>query len=207
MKKIAGVVLAAGMVACGSPQYNENPSESTAGLSASASAAQESKSFYDFSTESLEGEVFDFSQLKGKRVLVVNTASECGYTPQYEELQELYEQYGGENFTIVGFPSNDFGKQEPGTNEEIQEFCRKNFGVSFPMMAKTPVTGEDKHPVYQWLTAKERNGRKELEVQWNFNKFLVDENGTWFAYFPSRVKPMDERIVSFAKGEKDLKEE
>lgn len=207
MKKIAGVVLAAGMVACGSPQYNENPSESTSGLSASASNVQQSKSFYDFSTESLDGEVFDFSQLKGKRVLVVNTASECGYTPQYEELQELYEQYGGENFTIVGFPSNDFGKQEPGTNEEIQEFCRKNFGVSFPMMAKTPVTGEDKHPVYQWLTAKERNGRKELEVQWNFNKFLVDENGTWFAYFPSRVKPMDERIVSFAKGEKDLKEE
>ena len=161
---------------------------------------QQKQSLHDFSAESLNGEKFDFSQLKGKRVLIVNTASECGYTPQYEGLQQLYETYGGEGFTVVGFPSNDFGKQEPGSNEEIREFCRKNFGVSFPMMAKTPVTGKDKHPIYHWLTSKAQNGRKSVEVQWNFNKFLIDEEGNWVAYYPSDVKPMDQRIVAFAKG-------
>ncbi len=163
---------------------------------------REMKTLHDFTTTTLNGEEFNFSELKGKRVLIVNTASECGYTPQYEQLQQLYETYGGESFTIVAFPSNDFGGQEPGTDQEIAAFCEKNYGLSFPIMSKTPVTGKHKHEVYVWLTDKKRNGRKDVEVQWNFNKFLVDENGEWVAYFPSGVDPLDDRIIRFAEGDK-----
>lgn len=156
--------------------------------------------FHNFTTETLTGETFSFKSLKGKRVLVVNTASECGYTPQYEQLQELYENYGGEDFVVIGFPSNDFGGQEPGSNEEIKVFCEKNYGVSFPMMAKTPVKGEGQHPVYQWLTSKEMNGVADAEVSWNFNKFLIDEQGKWVAHYPSSVGPLDKKILDFAEG-------
>jgi len=163
--------------------------------------AEEANSFYDFKTETLMGEEFFFSNLKGKRVLVVNTASKCGYTPQYEQLQELYDTYGSEDFMVIGFPSNDFLKQEPGTNEEIAEFCKKNFGVTFPMMAKTPVKeGDHQHPVYAWLTHKDLNGVEDAKVSWNFNKFLIDENGKWVAHYSSKTSPMGEEIVSFAKG-------
>lgn len=162
---------------------------------------EEAKSFYDFKSETLMGEEFDFSKLKGKRVLVVNTASKCGYTPQYEELQELYEKHGGDKFTIVGFPSNDFMKQEPGSDEEIAEFCKKNYGVTFPMMSKTVVkTGDDQNPVYAWLTHKDQNGVDDAKVSWNFNKFLIDENGKWVAHYKSKTSPLDEEIVNFAEG-------
>lgn len=160
----------------------------------------EMKTLHDFTAKTLAGEDFDFSTLKGKRVLIVNTASECGYTPQYKQLQELYETYGGEDFIIIGFPSNDFGGQEPGSNEEIAAFCEKNFGVTFPMMDKIPVKGKDQHPVYAWLTQKEQNGVDDAKVRWNFNKFLIDENGHWVAYHPSGTDPLDEEIVAFAKG-------
>lgn len=159
------------------------------------------KTLHNFSSETLYGESFDFSQLKGKRVMIVNTASECGYTPQYEQLQKLYETYKDQNFTIIGFPSNDFGAQEPGDNKKIAEFCKKNFGVSFPMMAKTPVKGEGQHPIYTWLTQKDENGKADNEVKWNFNKFLIDEDGDWVAYYPSGTSPLDEEIVAFAQGE------
>lgn len=162
--------------------------------------SQSMNEFYDFSVTSLTGEVFNFSQLKGKRVLIVNTASECGYTPQYAQLQELYKMYGGENFTIVGFPSNDFGGQEPGSNEEIATFCQKNYGVSFPMMDKIIIKGEEMHPLYKWLTQKNLNGVSDAEVRWNFNKFLIDGNGNWVAYYGSKTEPLDEKIVAFAKG-------
>jgi glutathione peroxidase len=158
------------------------------------------KSLHDFNTQTLTGENFDFASLKGKRVLIVNTASECGYTPQYEQLQELYETYGGEDFTVVGFPSNDFGGQEPGSNEEIKAFCQKNFGVTFPMMAKTPVKGNDQHAIYSWLCNKDQNGVDNASVAWNFNKFLIDEKGHWVAYYPSNVGPLNERITNFAQG-------
>jgi len=158
------------------------------------------QNIHSYTSETLEGDVFDFSSLKGKRILIVNTASECGFTPQYEQLQELFEEYGGERFTIVGFPSNDFGRQEPGSNEEIKSFCQKNYGVSFPMMAKTPVKGKDQHPVYDWLTHKAKNGKEDATVQWNFNKFLVNENGEWVAHYPSNVSPLDEKIIAFAEG-------
>ena len=161
----------------------------------------EMKTLHDYQSQTLRGESFDFDKLKGKRVLIVNTASECGFTPQYEKLQELYENLGGEDFTIIGFPSNDFGGQEPGSDEDIKNFCQKNFGVTFPMMSKTPVTGDKAHPIYQWLTQESKNGVSDASVSWNFNKFLIDAQGRWVAHYPSQVSPLDDRIKAFARGE------
>ena len=140
------------------------------------------------------------NEYSGKVILVVNTASKCGFTPQYEDLQALNEKHGGEKFTIIGFPCNQFGKQEPGTNEEIASFCQKNYGVSFPMMDKIDVKGDEQAPIYQWLTDKELNGVDDAKVSWNFNKFLIDENGKWIAHHGSRTNPLDEEIVAFAMG-------
>lgn len=126
--------------------------------------------------------------------MIVNTASECGYTPQYKELEELYEKYK-EKLVIVGFPANNFGEQEPGSNAEIKTFCTKNYGVTFPMAAKISVKGEDMAPIYQWLTHKNLNGVLDAEVKWNFNKFLLDENGKMISYFPSKVTPMSAEIT------------
>jgi glutathione peroxidase len=162
--------------------------------------AEETFPFYGFQVKDINGEDFSFAQLKGKRVLIVNTASKCGYTPQYEGLQELYNSYGGDNFTIVGFPCNQFGNQEPGTNEDIKSFCEKNYGVSFLMMDKVDVKGDKQHPVYAWLTNVEMNKVDDARVKWNFNKFLIDENGNWVAHYGSGTKPMDEEIVNFASG-------
>ena len=134
--------------------------------------AQEQKSFYDFKVKDIYGDDFDLSQLKGKKVLVVNTASKCGNTPQYKDLEALYKEYGGDKFTIIGFPANNFLHQEPGTNEEILEFCEKNYGVSFPMMSKISVKGDDMDPLYHWLTHKTENGVMDSQVKWNFQKYL-----------------------------------
>jgi glutathione peroxidase len=150
---------------------------------------------YQFKVEGLEGGVIDFASFKGKKILVVNTASKCGYTPQYKELEALYEKYK-DKLVVVGFPANNFGGQESGTNKEIKEFCSQNFGVSFPMAAKVSVKGDDMHPLYQWLTQKSMNGVLDAEVKWNFGKFLVNEKGQLVAYFPSKVTPMSEEIVS-----------
>ena len=158
------------------------------------------KSFHDFVVNDIEGGEFDLSSLKGKKVLVVNTASKCGLTPQYKLLQALYEKYGGDNFTIVGFPANNFLKQEPGSNSEIKEFCEKNYGVSFPMMSKISVKGKDMHPVYQWLTKKEQNGLKDSKVSWNFQKYLIDENGKLIDYASPRTKPDNEKIINWITG-------
>lgn len=164
------------------------------------STPQTMSTFYDFTVPTLDGTEFDFSTLKGKRVLIVNTASECGYTPQYAQLQELYEMYGGDQFTIIGFPANDFGAQEPGSDAQIKTFCQANYGVTFPMMSKITVLGEQMHPVYRWLTSAELNGVGNGEVKWNFHKFLIDENGNWVTEYPSSVTPLDEQIVDFASG-------
>ncbi len=150
---------------------------------------------HSFKVEGLEGGTIDFSAYKGKKILIVNTASKCGYTPQYKELQVLYEQYQ-DKLVIVGFPANNFGGQEPGSSAEIQSFCEKNYGVSFPMAAKVSVKGDDMAPIYKWLTSKEANGVLDAEIRWNFNKFLIDENGKMIAYFPSKVTPMSDEIVS-----------
>ncbi len=158
------------------------------------------KSFYDFKVKDIEGNDFDLASLKGKKVLVVNTASKCGLTPQYKQLQSLYEQFGGEKFVIIGFPANNFMKQEPGTNEEIAEFCEKNYGVTFPMMGKISVKGDDMHPLYHWLTEKSNNGILDSEVGWNFQKYLIDEKGQLVKMVEPKVKPDDDQIVSWIKG-------
>ena len=155
---------------------------------------------HDFKVKDIEGNEFDLSDLKGKKVLVVNTASKCGLTPQYEKLQKLYETYGGEDFTIIGFPANNFANQEPGSNSEIATFCQKNYGVTFPMMSKISVKGDDMHPVYQWLTSKSKNRLKDSEVQWNFQKYLIDENGNLVEVVKPKVKPDDEKITAWIEG-------
>jgi len=157
--------------------------------------AQKAKTFHDFSAETIDGEMLNFKNFKGKKVLVVNVASKCGLTPQYEQLEELYKTYGGENFTIIGFPANNFLKQEPGSNAEIKEFCKLNYGVTFQIMSKISVKGEDIHPVYKWLTKKAENGVMDAEVSWNFQKFLIDENGKLIAMFPPKTSPMDAEII------------
>jgi glutathione peroxidase len=153
---------------------------------------------YDFKVGSLDGGTIDFSKYKGKKILIVNTASECGYTPQYADLEKLYEQYKSK-LVIVGFPANNFGGQEPGTNGEIKEFCKKNYGVTFPMAGKVSVKGDDIHPLFKWLTSKSENGVMDAEIKWNFTKFLLDENGKLLAVFPSKVNPMSEEITKFLK--------
>ena len=155
------------------------------------------KSFYDFAVKDIDGNDFNFSALKGKKVLIVNTASKCGFTPQYEQLEALYEKYGGEDFTVIGFPANNFLKQEPGTNDEIKAFCQKNYGVTFPMMEKISVKGDDIHPLYHWLTEKDQNGVMDSEVGWNFQKYLIDENGNLVEMLKSKVKPDDDKIIGW----------
>lgn len=188
------MAVAMSLISCGIDEH------SAANLQNAREMNQEVSDFYSLKAETIEGETFDFASLRGKRVLIVNTASKCGYTPQYEGLEALFKKYGGENFTVIGFPSNDFGMQEPGTNEDIQEFCQKNYGVSFQLMAKAPVKDKNKQPVYEWLTSKALNGVDDAKVSWNFNKFLVDENGKWVAHYGSGTEPMSEEIVSFASG-------
>jgi glutathione peroxidase len=152
--------------------------------------------FYDFKVKTLEGKDFDFASLKGKKVMIVNTASKCGNTPQYKELQDLYEQYGKE-LVIIGFPANNFANQEPGTNAEIRQFCTENYGVTFPMMAKISVKGKDMAPVYQWLTSKAKNGVMDSEVKWNFQKYLIDENGKLVNVIDPKQKPESDPIIGW----------
>jgi glutathione peroxidase len=154
-------------------------------------------SFYDFTVKDIDGEDYSLSQLKGKKVLVVNTASKCGLTPQYEGLEDLYEKYGGDDFIIIGFPANNFAKQEPGTNEEIATFCSKNYGVTFPMMSKISVKGDDQHPLYKWLTSKSDNGVEDSKVAWNFQKYMINEEGQLVGHFAPTTKPDNDKLVSW----------
>ncbi len=155
-----------------------------------------STTIYDFKVPSLDGNTIDFSKYKGKNILIVNTASQCGYTKQYADLEKLYEKYKG-NLVIIGFPANNFGQQEPGSNADIKEFCSKNYGVTFPMAEKISVKGEDIHPLFKWLTSKQENGVTDAEIKWNFTKFLIDKNGKLVAVFPSAVTPMSEEITKY----------
>lgn len=151
-------------------------------------------SIYNFKVEALEGGTIDFSDFKGKKILIVNTASKCGYTPQYEDLEKLHQEYK-DHLVIIGFPANNFMKQELGSNEEIAEFCQKNYGVSFLMAAKISVKGKDQHPLYTWLTQKEYNGFEDSSVKWNFQKYLIDEEGNLIQYFSSKTQPYDPAII------------
>ncbi len=152
-------------------------------------------SFYDFTVKTIDGKDYPLSNLKGKKVLVVNVASKCGLTPQYKELQDLYLKYADRGLVIVGFPANNFKGQDPGTNEEIQSFCTLNYGVTFPMMAKISVKGDDISPLYKWLTTQAGNGKSDAEVTWNFQKFMISENGEWVGFIPPRTSPFCDEIV------------
>ncbi len=165
----------------------------------------EKQTFYQFleanpdaKVRSIDGKEYDYSQLKGKKVLIVNTASECGYTPQYEDLQKLYDTYK-DKLVVLGFPANNFGGQEPGSNEEIKQFCSTKFNVSFPMFEKISVLGDDMAPIYKWLTSKDLNGWNDQQPKWNFNKYLIDEDGNLVKYYSSAVKPMSNEIVAELK--------
>lgn len=155
------------------------------------------ESFYDYTVQDIEGKPFEMSQLKGKKVLVVNTASKCGFTPQYEGLERIYKKYGGDDFAIVAFPSNDFLGQEPGSNEEIATFCSTRYDVSFPVMSKISVKGKKKHPLYLWLTDSKLNGLKSSKVRWNFQKYLIDEEGKLVGHFSSKTLPESEEIIAW----------
>lgn len=160
------------------------------------SMGQSTQNFYSFLVDDIHGKPYDLASLKGKKVLVVNTASKCGLTPQYSDLEKLYQQYKDQNFIIIGFPANNFLRQEPGSNNEINQFCT-NYGVTFPMMAKISVKGIDMHPLYQWLTQREKNGVQDAEVQWNFQKFLIDEEGRWAGVVSPKTNPFDQKIIGW----------
>jgi glutathione peroxidase len=160
------------------------------------SGFSQSAGFYDFKVKTLEGNDFDFSSLKGKKVMVVNTASKCGNTPQYKDLEELYENYEGK-LVIIGFPANNFANQEPGSAEDIRNFCTLNYGVTFPMMEKISVKGEDMHPLYKWLTSKDKNGLMDSEVKWNFQKYLIDEKGNLVDVISPKEKPGSEKVIKW----------
>ena len=153
-------------------------------------------SIYDFKVPGLMGGEIDFSKFKGKKIMIVNTASKCGNTPQYADLEKLYESYKGK-LVIVGFPANNFGSQEPGTNEEIAEFCKKNYGVSFPMAEKISVKGDDTAPLYKWLVDEAAKKGIKDPVTWNFTKFLVDENGQLVTVFSAKTQPMSEEVLKY----------
>lgn len=152
-------------------------------------------SIYEFKVAGLDGSTIDFSQFKGKKILIVNTASKCGFTPQYKELETLYEQHK-DKLVIVGFPANNFLWQEPGDNKDIAAFCQKNYGVSFPMAAKVSVKGRNMAPIYQWLTQKEHNHFRSSSVKWNFQKYLIDEQGRLVAVFDPRTSPTAPEVMA-----------
>lgn len=160
----------------------------------STNKMMKASSIYDFTLNDIDGNPVALAKYKGKKLLLVNVASKCGYTPQYAELQELYEAYRGE-FTILAFPANNFGGQEPGTSEDIKSFCSENYGITFPIFEKISVKGVDKHPLYRWLSDKNLNGWNNTEPSWNFCKYFIDEEGKLVKFFPSSVKPMDNEII------------
>lgn len=155
-------------------------------------------SIHSFKINGIDGKEIDFASFKGKKILLVNTASKCGYTPQYEALEKVYEKYK-DQLVVIGFPCNQFGEQEPGTATEIVEFCKKNYGVTFPLTEKVDVKGDNISPIYKWLCNKSENGVLDATIKWNFNKFLLDEDGKMLAYFGSKVVPDSSAILSYLK--------
>jgi len=160
----------------------------------------QTNSIHQFKVKDINGKMFDMSSLKGKKVLVVNTASKCGLTPQYEQLQELYDKYKDSGFTVIGFPANDFMNQEPGTLLEIKAFCTENYGVTFPMMDKVSTKGKDQSPIYQWLTEKSKNGVTDSKVSWNFQKYMIDEDGLLVDFVSPKKSPMSDEIIEWIES-------
>ena len=192
MKKILILLLSAGALLQSCKNQKNDVSQTK------TADQQMSKTIYDYKVESLDGQEINFANFKGKKILVVNTASECGFTPQYADLEKLSKEYEN-NLVIVGFPANNFGGQEPGSNTEIGAFCEKNFGVTFPMAAKVSVKGDDTAPIFKFLTEKDLNGVKNTAILWNFTKFLIDENGHLIDTFISTTKPTSESITKYLK--------
>ena len=159
------------------------------------------QTIYQFEVEDITGKTFPLSSLQGKKVMIVNTASKCGLTPQYKELEALYQQYKDKDFVIIGFPANNFLKQEPGTNEEIATFCQVNYGVSFPMMSKISVKGKDMHPLYQFLTQKSKNGVADSKVSWNFQKYLIGRDGHLEKVIAPKTVPNDPEVIQWISAE------
>lgn len=195
MKKLILMVSLLSLVSCQNQAQNKRVA-----VQNNTSEKMEKQTIYQFKVEDLSGNEFDFSTLKGKKIIVVNTASKCGLTPQYKDLEAIYEQYKDKNLVVVGFPANNFMSQEPGTNKEIETFCKQNYGVSFPMMSKISVKGKDMHPLYQFLTEKSKNGLQDSEVEWNFQKYLINEKGELDKVISPRVLPTDNEIVNWIKG-------
>jgi glutathione peroxidase len=162
--------------------------------------AAERNSIYTFTVKSIDGKDYPLKQLQGKKVMIVNTASKCGFTPQYEQLQSLFKDFGGDKFVIIGFPANNFLSQEPGSNESIKEFCDSKYGVTFPMMSKISVKGNDMDPLYKWLTSKSLNGVMDSEVKWNFQKYLIDEKGNLVSVIPPKESPASEKVLEWLKN-------
>ena len=192
MKKLLFLLIAAGAIATSCKNSNKDISQ------VDTKVKMDMKTIYDFKVESLDGQEINFADYKGKKILIVNTASECGFTPQYKDLETLSKDYA-DKVVVVGFPANNFGGQEPGSNEEIGAFCEKNFGVTFPMAAKVSVKGDDTAPIFNYLTEKELNGVKNTAIMWNFTKFLVDENGHLIDSYISTTKPTSESITKYLK--------
>ena len=162
----------------------------------SVTVFSQTSGFYDFKVKTMDGGNFDFSSLKGKKVMIVNTASKCGNTPQYKDLEALYEK-NHDYLVIIGFPANNFASQEPGTAVEIRKFCTDNYGVTFPMMEKISVKGDDMAPIYKWLTSKKENGVMDSEVKWNFQKYLIDENGKLVEVLDPKEKPTSDKVLTW----------
>jgi glutathione peroxidase len=194
MKKILLLLSVISLYSCQNQAQNKVSNQLT------SAQPMENQTIYQFKVKDLEGNEFDFASLKGKKILVVNTASKCGLTPQYKQLEAIYNQYKDQNFIIVGFPANNFGQQEPGSNKEIAEFCERNYGVTFPMMEKISVKGSDMAAIYQFLTQKSKNGLKDSEVEWNFQKYLINEKGGLDKVVSPQVLPTDAVIVDWIKG-------
>lgn len=166
----------------------------------STAQVDEEMTIYKFKVSNLEGDIFDFNSLKGKKIMIVNTASKCGLTPQYKKLQALYEKYSNKNFVIIGFPANNFLFQEPGSNEEIALFCEKNYGVTFPMMSKISVRGKNMHPIYQFLTQESKNGVISSSVSWNFQKYLISSDGKLAKVLSPRTQPNDPSVITWIEN-------
>ena len=166
----------------------------------SAAQIDQEMTIYKFKVTNLEGDIFDFNTLKGKKIMIVNTASKCGLTPQYKKLQALYEKYSNKNFVIIGFPANNFLFQEPGSNEEIALFCEKNYGVTFPMMSKISVRGKNMHPIYQFLTQESKNGVISSSVSWNFQKYLINSDGKLAKVLSPRTQPNDPSVITWIEN-------
>ncbi len=196
MRIIAALLFATAATACTSAQTKSNTKTTEVTMETTTEAT--STNVYSYTMPSIDGGTINLADYKGKKILIVNTASECGYTRQYEGLETLYAGHK-DKLVVLGVPANNFGGQEPGTNEQIASFCKKNYGVTFPLTAKQEVVGENQHPMFKWLTTKDQNNVLDAKIKWNFNKFLLDENGKLLAYFPSSVEPNSDEILNYLK--------